>query len=363
MNNDSSFDPLTGLAQNTNSNTRAGVPLRPDVKLINLRHNGRNLTGSLSMQIPNNDPNDSDSRPETIAVKKGYTFIPLFETKVLMGNSIQSNPSFADFYDVYRYDNRQSTSLGLYNGNSDKTRKYFKAERLGINHRIFGALISVDGKTVDKIAKLKDFADDEGIVMCYMQLNPGKYQTMQQADLHTNYDSRNYAGHLVSVDVDEDNMKDAQHSVKTQNGMTYRPHFSMKTLTDAQTKRFQKVLMPITENVLRPYVKRIIDFDSYLNQLLAKLPMQNNGIDVVDNLAGHSITDLQSLNSYIQDQSSTAQAWANLATFASQAVDTPAAPTPTATGNNAQGANNNTSDNNQDAGNTDTGIDDDELPF
>lgn len=361
MNENTPFDPLTDLAQNTNTSTRAGVPLRPrDVKLINLRHNGQNLTDSLSMQIPNNDENDPKSRPETVPVKKGYVFIPLFETTVVMGNSIQSNPSFAGFYDVYRYNNRQSTSLGLYNGNADATRKYFKQEQLGVNHRIFGTLISVDGVPVKQIDKLKPYINEQGMLLCYMQLNPGKYRTMQQVDLHTNYNSKDYAGHLVSVDVDEANMSDAEHTVNTQNGTTYRPHFSMKALTDEQKKRFSEALSPITEKVLRPYVREIKNFDNYLNQLLAKLPLRNHGIDVVNNLASHSISDIDTLNDYINDQTSTAQAWNNINTFATQAVETPVAPAPQPASDITNSANNADANKNADNGNT---IEDDELPF
>lgn len=358
MNEDTQFDALTDLAHNTNNNTRAGVPLRPrDVKLINLRHNGRELENALSMQIPNNDENDSNSRPETVEVKKGYTFIPLFETKIVTANSIQSNPSMAGFYDVYRYDNRQSTSLGLYNGNVDTVRKYFKQEHYSVNHRIFGILTSVDGTPVTKIAKLKPFIDDNGILLCYMQLNPGKYRTMQ-VDLHANYDIRNITNHLVSVDVDKPNMSDAEHSVRTQNGTTYRPHFTMKALTAEQRARFSKAADPLAQNVLKPYITEIISFDNYLNQLLAKLSLENHGIDVVTRLAGHSITDIDSLNRYINDQTNTAQAWENIRTFASQAIETPTMPTPAPT--NSPAPNNNADNNNV---NEATTVDDDDLPF
>lgn len=360
MNEDTQFDALTDLAHNTNNNNRAGVPLRPrGVKLINLRHNGRELENALSMQIPNNDENDSNSRPETVAVKKGYTFVPLFETKIVTANSVQSNPSMAGFYDVYRYDNRQSTSLGLYNGNVDTVRKYFKQEHYSVNHRIFGILTSVDGTPVTKIEKLKPYVDDNGILLCYMQLNPGKYRTMQ-VDLHTNYDVRNYINHLISVDVDKSNMNDAEHSVRTQNGTTYRPHFTMKALTTEQHARFSKAVDPLGQDVLRPYVDSIVKFDNYLNQLLAKLSLENHGIDVVTRLAGHSITDIDSLNRYINDQTNTAQAWENIKTFASQALETPAMPTPAPAANSSRATNNPTPTNNADEGTT---VDDDDLPF
>ena len=364
MSENTPFDPLSDLAQNTSSSTRTGVPLRPQgVKLINLRHNGQQQTNSLTMQIPNNDPNDRNSRPESVPVAKSYSFIPLFETTVLMGNSVQSNPSIKQFYDLYRYNNREGQSLGLYNSNTNQTRAYLKEEGYKVNHRIFGILTAIDGKSVKSNKKLEPFQND-GLLLCYMQLNPGKYRTMQD-DLNANYDIRKITEHVVTVDSDPANMGDSTHSVQTRNGTTYRPHFSMVALTDAQAARMRKSIMGIATDVLKPYMMQIADNDSFLELLMEKLPMTNHGINVVDNLAEHSITDLKSLNDFINSQASSQAAWNMLQSFATQSaaaadVNEPAPnPAPAADGgNDADSAND---DNN--AGNDGQALNDDDLPF
>lgn len=257
------------------TSTTRGLSVRPTQEMVVIKHDSR--VGAVSLIIPDNDPNDRKSRGSVIDVNE-VEFVPLTMVSMAKGENIQSNASFADAFDVYKYNDRgQSTSLGIFDRNGA-----YEAVGTSSSYRIVGVLRSVNGAGISTLDNALSEKFGSNPVPAYLDLT---YAKLKQLD---SIDPNHGAGSIVKLTTGKN-----RDLVQVTTRATYfLPLFEVTEMDKKTSDKFEAYITDFLVEV-QTWIDAIRENDKKLVELknhgLARPNVVNDlrkiGIDSYDDLA------------------------------------------------------------------------------
>ena len=272
------------LFQNDLNTGSSRLAVRPTQDIAIIKHDAR--SGALSIIVPDNDPNDSTSRGSIVDVKK-VEFVPMTQVLIAKGENIGSNVSIAGHFDLYKYVNNQSLSLGLFG-----RQNMFDATKASTQNRVYGLIRSVDGKAVAKLDEDNALREHFGSnpVPAFIDLNNTKFKALKAVTALNEPVALTVAGGRGT--------KTKPLAYETGYATNYRPDFSVEELpADAQKAMADYAKDFIKET--QDWIEQIRENDAFLALLV------ENGLtdpDTVNTLANSlSITSVKQFNDKVKE--------------------------------------------------------------
>lgn len=263
--------------------------LRPiDSDMAILKHDARD--GSLSIFLSNGN----NEKPDEIEEIKEISFAPVLIYGLIKGGSDNpEDPRYSSslssnlYHDVYKRDNNGTTSLGIIKSN-DAYQKSNGAARF--QWRIIGVMRSVDNKNPKSIPEIEKHFEDEQIVPCFIDLKTIKTTKLQEIV------GRNWRKAIKNKIVTIKGGKKGLNYKNAHGGKSYYPAFEVSDEPEALKK-----LATISEDYLQAcmdFSKEVATHDEFIRELYMHQFTQPKG---VENLRDLGISDVDSLNTYFED--------------------------------------------------------------
>ena len=265
-----------------------GLSMRPVDNMAILKHDARD--GSLSIFLSNGSNED----PDEIEEIKEVSFAPVLVYGFIKGAGdnpedprYSSSLSSNRFYDVYKYDRNSTASLGIVKSNE----AYQKSNGVtGFQRRIIGVMRSVDGKNPKSIPEIEKHFGDEQNVLCFIDLKTVKTTKLQEIV------GRNWSKAIKNKIVTIKGGKKGLNYKNAHGGKSYYPAFEVSDEPEALKK-----LATISEDYLQAcmdFSKEVATHDEFIRELYMHQFTQPKG---VENLRDLGISDVDSLNTYFED--------------------------------------------------------------
>lgn len=231
-----------------NTGAHKGLSVRPTQEMVVIKHDSR--VGGVSLIVPDNDPNDRESRGSIVDVDK-LEFVPLTVATMVKAEGTGSNASYSAVFDVYKYGDRNSKSLGIF----DRNGAYENTGATSV-YRVIGVLRSVDGKSIAKLGNELSEKFGSKPVPAYLDLTYAKFN--QMTTVAPDYDK----GGVITLTKGKDN----KLIQKTPKAKYWLPIFSFQPLDEESANKFETYVKDFFEET-KTWIEAVHANDAFLGAL------------------------------------------------------------------------------------------------
>lgn len=252
----------------------ARLAVRPDNNMAILKHDSR--TGSMSIIVPDADPNDRDSQGSVVDVKSVELAVITY-VLIGKGQDIGSNVTIHGDFDLYKYDRSgQSRSLGIFGRPNIYDGTHGDAT---VQMRLIGIVRSIDKKSVGKLDnEISEYFGDKPMPI-FIDLNYTKQKELGKATDLTK-----------PVLLTVGGGKGKALSYDTGHATNYKPSFTAKELPEATETKMADFASEFVGKTAE-WLQAIRKNDELLTTLVELELVEPNAFNVVTNTFGLTSID------------------------------------------------------------------------